>query len=87
MERNMAEYSHSSIGNLFIHDYAYTLYEIMQTSPRNFILDSLSERYIRLKRRAKEQEAEMVLNQLRKLVGDNDFPTLYHQLESDLNKG
>lgn len=87
MERNMAEYSHSSIGNLFIHDYAYTLYEIMQTSPRNFILDSLSERYIRLKRRAKEQEAEMVLNQLRKLVGDADFPTLYHQLESDLNKG
>lgn len=87
MERKGNEYSHSPIGNLFIHDYAYTLYEIMQTSPRNFILYSLSERYLRLKRREKERESEEVLNQLRKLVGEADFPTLYHQLESDLNKG
>lgn len=87
MERKGNEYSHSTIGNLFLHDYAYTLYEIMQTSPRNFILDSLSERYLRLKRREKERESEEVLNQLRKLVGEADFPTLYHQLESDLNKG
>ena len=59
----------------------------MQTSPRNFILDSLSERYIRLKRREKVKEAEEVLNQLRKLVGEADFPLLFSQLESDLRKG
>ncbi|MBD5289947.1 MAG: AAA family ATPase [Bacteroides sp.] len=87
MERNGKDYSHSAVGNLFVHDYAYTLYEIMQTSPRNFILDSLSERYIRLKRREKVKEAEEVLNQLRKLVGEADFPLLFSQLESDLRKG
>ena len=87
MERKGNEHSHSPVGNLFIHDYAYTLYEIMQTSPRNFILSSLYERYLRLKHREKERESEEVLNQLRKLVGEADFPTLYHQLEADLNKG
>jgi len=87
MERNGNEYTHSPIANLFIHDYTYTLYEIMETAPRNFILNSLSERYIRLKRRKKEQEAEVVLNQLQKLIGEADFSVFLNQLESDLNKG
>lgn len=87
MERKGKEYTHSATGNFFLHDYAYTLYEIMQTEPRNFVLDALSERYIRLRHRNKEEAANAVLDQLRQLIGDVDFPALQEKLDSEIEKG
>lgn len=86
MERKGNKYSHSATGNLFIHDYNYTLYEVMQTEPRNFLLNFLSERYIRLRNREKYDKANEVLEQLKTLIGDNDFPKFQEQLESDIEK-
>lgn len=63
MERKGNEYAHAATGNLFIHDYEYTLYEVMQTEPRNFLLSALSERYIRLRHRQKMDAANEVLDQ------------------------
>lgn len=87
MERKGNEYTHTATGNLFIHDYAYTLYEVMQTEPRNFLLNVLSERYIRLKHRQKEDAAHEVLNQLRQLVGEVDFPVYKEKLDAEIAKG
>lgn len=87
MERNRQEYSHSATGNLFTHDYSYTLYEIMETEPRNSVLNALSERYIRLKHRGREEKAEEVLNMLKDLVGEADFPELMHKLEDAIAEG
>ena len=87
MERKGNEYTHTATGNLFIHDYAYTLYEVMQTEPRNFLLNALSERYIRLKHRQKEDAAHEVLNQLRQLVGEADFPVYKEKLDAEIAKG
>lgn len=86
MERRGNEYSHNATGNLFIHDYNYTLYEIMQTEPRNFLLNSLSERYIRLRNRKKDDKAQEVLEQLKNLIGDNGFPEFQKHLESEIEK-
>lgn len=86
MERRGNEYSHNATGNLFIHDYNYTLYEIMQTEPRNFLLNSLSERYIRLRNRKKDDKAQEVLEQLKNLIGDNGFPEFQKRLESEIEK-
>lgn len=82
MERKGNEYTHTATGNLFIHDYTYTLYEVMQTEPRNFLLNALSERYIRLKHRRKEESANEVLNQLRQLVGEEDFSVYREKLST-----
>ena len=82
MERKGNEYTHTATGNLFIHDYSYTLYEVMQTEPRNFLLNALSERYIRLKHRRKEESANEVLNQLRQLVGEEDFSVYREKLST-----
>ncbi len=87
MERKGKEYCHKPTGNLFIHDYAYTLYEVMQTEPRNFLLNALAERYIRLRHRQKEDKADEVLAQLKKLIGEADFPAFQRQLETDIGKG
>lgn len=84
MERKGGEYSHNATGNLFIHDYEYTLYEVMETEPRNFLLSALGERYIRLKCRQKEDKANEVLNQLRELVGEKDFSDFQLKLESEI---
>ena len=86
MERRGNEYSHNATGNLFIHDYNYTLYEIMQTEPRNFLLNSLSERYIRLRNRKKDDKAQAVLEQLKNLLGDNGFPEFQKHLASDIEQ-
>lgn len=87
MERKGNEYTHTATGNLFIHDYTYTLYEVMQTEPRNFLLNALSERYIRLKHRRKEESANEVLNQLRQLVGEEDFSVYREKLDAEIAKG
>lgn len=87
MERKGNEYTHTATGNLFIHDYSYTLYEVMQTEPRNFLLNALSERYIRLKHRRKEESANEVLNQLRQLVGEEDFSVYREKLDAEIAKG
>lgn len=87
MERKENEYTHTATGNLFIHDYAYTLYEVMQTEPRNFLLNALSERYIRLMHRQKEDAANDVLNQLRLLVGEVDFPVFKEKLDAEIANG
>lgn len=87
MERRGNEYTHVPTGNLFTHDYAYALSEAMQTAPRNFVLNSLSERYIRLKHRRKEEAAEEVLNQLRELIGETDFPGYREKLDAEIAKG
>lgn len=86
MERHGNVYTHRPTGNLFVHDYAYTLYEVMETEPRNFLLTALGERYIRLRHRQKNDAAAEVLNQLRNLIGEDDFPAFYEKLESDLAK-
>ncbi len=86
MERKGNEYTHTATGNLFIHDYTYTLYEVMQTEPRNFLLNALSERYIRLKHRRKEESANEVLNQLRQLVGEEDFSVYREKLDAEIAK-
>jgi len=59
----------------------------MQTAPRNFVLNSLSERYIRLKHRRKEEAAEEVLSQLRELIGETDFPGYREKLDAEIAKG
>jgi len=87
MERKGGEYTHSATGNLFIHDYSYTLYEIMNTAPRNSLLNALSERYIRLRHRQKEEKANEVLAQLRDLVGEADFPAVREKLEVEIANG
>ena len=87
MERKGNDYSHSATGNLFTHDYSYTLYEIMETEPRNFLLNALSERYIRLRHRQKAHEADKVLYQLKKLIGEEDFPAFQEKLEIEIAKG
>ena len=56
--------------------------DIMQTEPRNFLLNALSERYIRLKHRRKEESANEVLNQLRQLVGEEDFSVYREKLST-----
>lgn len=87
MERKGNEYTHSATENLFIHNYTYTLYEVMQTEPRNFLLNALSERYIRLMHRGKEDAANEVLDQLRGLVGEADFPAYKVTLDAEIAKG
>lgn len=87
MERSGNDYSHLATGNLFVHDYVYTLYEVMHTEPRNYVLTALSERYIRLRRRQKDEAADEVLNQLRRLIGEVDFPAFYKKLENDIAEG
>lgn len=86
MERKGGEYEHYATGNLFIYDYTHTLYEVMQTEPRNSLLNELSERYIRLRHRQKEDAAGEVLKQLRKLIGEPDFPEFQAKLESEIAK-
>ncbi|MDE6354365.1 MAG: AAA family ATPase [Prevotella sp.] len=87
MDRTGNEYVHSATGNLFIHDYAYTLYEIMQTEPRNSLLNAFSERYIRLRHRKKEDAANEVLNQLKRLIGEADFQEYKEKLDAEIAKG
>ncbi len=87
MERNGNDYTHTATGNLFLHDYSYTLYEVMNTEPRNFLLTALSERYIRLRHRKKDDAACEVLSQLRDLVGEADFHAMREQLEHEIEKG
>lgn len=87
MLRTGNSYSHTYTGNLFIYDYAYTLSEVMHTAPRNFVLESLKERYIRLCHRDKKDEAKKVLSALTKLVGENSILELKQQLDAELAKG
>ena len=87
MDRKGSEYQHTATGNLFIHDYEYTLYEVMQTEPRNFLLNALSERYIRLRHRGKVDAANEVLDQLKELINDTDFPALQQKLEDEISQG
>jgi hypothetical protein len=87
MLRTGNSYSHTYTGNLFIYDYAYTLSEVMHTAPRNFVLESHKERYIRLCHRDKKDEAKKVLSALTKLVGENSILELKQQLDAELAKG
>lgn len=87
MERKGNEYSHRPTDNLFTHDYAYTLFEVMQTEPRNFVLSTLSERYIRLSHRGKNDKAEEVRKELRKLVGRKGFEKFMQNLDAQIAKG
>lgn len=86
MERDGTTYTHTPTGNLFTYDYAHTLYEVMHTKPRNFILTALSERYLRLRQRKKDDKAQEVLEQLKRLVGEDGFVQFQKQLEAELAK-
>lgn len=87
MEREGETYSHDYTGNLYIHDYLYTLYEVMHTEPRAFALKVLDDRYIRFRHRGKDNNAEEVLAELRRLIGERDFETYRANLDAKVAEG
>ncbi len=87
MKREGEKYSHDYTGNLYIHDYLYTLYEVMDTEPRAFVLKILDDRYIRFRHRGKNDKAEEVLAELRKLIGERDFETYRANLDAEVAEG
>lgn len=87
LERNGEEYTHDYTGNLFVHDYLYTLYEVMHTEPRALMLKVLDDRYIRFRHRGKDDKAEEVLAELRRLIGERDFDTYRAKLDTEVAEG
>lgn len=87
MDRNGQDYTNEDTGNLFIHDYSYTLSEIMLTPPRNATLQALKEKYIRLRLRGHDEKAVEVAEWLHSLIGDSAFEELKSEMESDIAKG
>lgn len=81
-------YHHYDIPHWYGMDYLTTLQMVMQTDPNSNYLRDLKDRYIRFKRRGKEDFAQEVLGIIRDLVQDEDrmniiIAELNHRLEEE----
>lgn len=81
-------YHHYDIPHWYGMDYLTTLQMVMQTDPNSNYLRDLKDRYIRFKRRGKEDFAQEVLGIIRDLVQDEDrmnsiITELNHRLEEE----
>lgn len=80
------EYSHEDLDNTYGLDYNITLDEYMDTKPYNIIVDGLKEKYVRLKRRGKDDIAEAVKKQLSDMMSLSRFEETMKQLDERVKR-
>lgn len=85
MKYEQNEYTHEELTDTYGLDYNLTLDEYMDTRPYNIIIDELKEKYVRLKRRGKEEEANGVKKRLSEIMSESRFEETMRQLDERIS--
>lgn len=84
LQHEGALYEHSVITDQYGMDYDFILSAIMETEPRNVKLQQLKDKYIRLKRRGKEELAQQTLGAIQYLVDEDRYKHIVEDIEHEL---